>query len=106
MFILLNYHLPHRPRRYRFVYLCHQPDGFLQRHHNFLVVVQVIIGQRPAFAVFEPLLGNLVATDMELPDLQRNAIKILCFVDVDTLVIVIMVTFSTSLEPETGYFLT
>jgi len=53
-------------------------------------VCQLSIGECPAFAVFEPFLADLVAADVEVPDLRRDTLKILCLVDVDALVIFIV----------------
>ena len=46
-----------------------------------LVVVDVVNRQGAAFAVLEPLVANLVAADMELPNLARHAPEILCLID-------------------------
>lgn len=48
--------------------------------HN-LVVGQTIIAERSSFAVFEPLLADLVAPDVEALGFRRNALKILGLVN-------------------------
>jgi hypothetical protein len=61
----------------------HYANGFSQGGYDFLIVGQVVIGKRPAFAVFKPLCANLIAADLEIPDLRRYALKILLLVDPD-----------------------
>jgi hypothetical protein len=39
---------------------------------------------RPASAVFQPLLANLVATDVEVPDVFRHALEVTRRVNVDS----------------------
>ena len=63
----------------------------------------VIIGEGAAFAVFEPFFADLVAADVEVPDLRRDAFKVLVFIDIDPSVRLFNSTFSTRFEPATGY---
>ena len=62
--------------------LFHQADSFVERDDNFLVVGDVALRQRPALSIFEPLLANLVAADVEVPNVFANAFEAgsLCFV--------------------------
>ena len=51
-----------------FVEFLHQFVGFNKDGDDFAVVRDVIVGQGTVFAIFEPLLGGLVATtDVEIP---------------------------------------
>lgn len=50
---------------------------FTQGRDDFAVMLQVIIGQGAAPAVFEPLLANLIAADLESPDFGRDALEVL-----------------------------
>lgn len=63
----------------------HEADGFGQGDDDFLVMGDVILRERAAFAVFEPFLADLVAADVEVPDGFRHAAKAgaLRFVDPD-----------------------
>jgi len=76
----------YRPTRNQSIYLSHQPAGLLQRNYDLLVLRQFVIGERPTFAVFEPLLADLVAADVELPDLRRYTLKVLRLGMCETLV--------------------
>ena len=118
---ILDFHIQivslHRPPGNNLVYLRHQSDRFFEGDHDFLVVGNVIIGERAAFAVFEPFFTDLVAADMEIPDLGRDAFKILLFIDIDSQggtgvpacaanfcpLSILYSTFSTKFDPETGY---
>jgi hypothetical protein len=46
-------------------------------------VHQVVEGEMSAPPVLEPLLTDLIAADVKLPDLLRDALEVLGFVDVD-----------------------
>ena len=64
-----------------FVNLFHQSVSFKQNSDDFAVVRNVIKGEGAAFAVFEPLLGGLVAADVEVPSRFWNILKTLLLVD-------------------------
>ena len=49
------------------VNLRHQADGFGQCDDDFLVVSDVVLRERAAFAVFQPFLADLIAADVEVP---------------------------------------
>lgn len=68
-----------------FVYLRHQADGFVEGDDYFLVVGDVVFGEGAAFAVFEPFLADLVAADVEIPDVVGDALEAggLCLVNPD-----------------------
>jgi hypothetical protein len=46
--------------------LLHQADGLSQSDDDLLVVGEVVLGERATLAVFEPLLADLVAADVEV----------------------------------------
>ena len=47
--------------------LLHQAVGFEEDADDALVVVKVVTGEGSAFAVLEPFLGWLIATNIEIP---------------------------------------
>jgi hypothetical protein len=49
-----------------------------------VVVVDVVLGERAALAVFEPFLADLIATNVELPDFVRHAAEALHLALVDS----------------------
>jgi len=53
----------------------HEADGFGQGDDHFLIVVQVFDGEAAFAAVFDPFFGDLIAADVKLPDLRRNAFE-------------------------------
>jgi len=65
-----------RPARDGSVDFRHEADGFLDGRHNFAVVLQVVIGQGSATALFEPLFTDLIAADVEIPDFGRHTFEI------------------------------
>ena len=65
---------------------------------------QVIIGERSAFAVFEPFLADLVTADVEIPDFRRHTLKILCLVDVDALGLFVVGDFIDIIGAGDGIF--
>src|SRR5579859_716194 len=68
---------------YRLVYVVHQAHGFGQRRDDALVRLEVGVGELAAFAIFEPLFADLIAADVELPDLRRYALEVLRGVNPD-----------------------
>ena len=58
-----------------FVDFGHQADGVGQGDDDFVVVGDVVRGEDPPFTVLEPFLADLVAADVEVPDLLGNAAK-------------------------------
>ena len=54
----------------------HQPDGFLERNDDLLVMLEVVVGQFAGLAVFQPLLADLVAADVEVPNLPWDATEL------------------------------
>lgn len=75
--------LGQRPAGNQSVYFAHQADGFVERDNDLLVVINVVRGKLAAFAVFQPLLADLVAADLELPNLFGHSVEILRIVDID-----------------------
>lgn len=67
---------------YDLVYGVHEPARFTERGNNALIVPNVVKGQRPALAIFEPLLTPLIAADVERPHVRRHPRKVLRLVDV------------------------
>jgi len=65
------------------VYRSHQVDGLGEGGDGLLVVGEVFVGEGAALAVFQPLLADLIAADMELPHLRRDALEVLGGVDPD-----------------------
>jgi len=63
--------------------LLHQANGLRESNDDLLVVNDVVFGERPSFAVLQPLLTNLVAAHMEFPDFFGNAFEVLGLVDVN-----------------------
>src|SRR3990172_8221108 len=66
---------------YHPINLSHQLYCLCQNRNDALIVSQVVVGQLPPFAVFEPLLADLIPADVEVPDLRWDAFKILSLVD-------------------------
>ena len=52
--------------------LSHQPDGLGQGDDYLLVVSDVLVAEGAALAVLEPLVADLVAADVKVPDGFRN----------------------------------
>src|SRR4029077_17612068 len=61
-----------------FINLLHQPDGFGQCNYDLLVVRHVGLRQCTVLAVLEPLLADLVAANVQIPNGLRHAIKSSC----------------------------
>ena len=61
----------------------HNPIGFEQDLDDALVVDEVSVSELATFAVLEPFLSGLVATDVEVPGEFGHVAKILSFVDPD-----------------------
>ena len=55
--------------------LGHDVDGLVQGDDDILVVVDILDRERAAFPVLEPLVGDLVAADLEIPDILRHALE-------------------------------
>ena len=58
-----------------FVDFLHEADGFVEGDDDAVVVGEVVGGEGPALAVFEPFLADLVAADVEVPDLFGDAVE-------------------------------
>jgi hypothetical protein len=65
----------------------HEAGGFGEGDDNFLVVEDVVEVELAVFTVFEPFLGGLVSTDVEVPGYFGNVGEILGLVDVDFVVV-------------------
>ena len=63
--------------------LFHQPVRFRKSNNYFLIVQNILKFQFPFFSVFQPFLGWLVASNVEIPSHFGNIIKILRVVDVN-----------------------
>ena len=78
--------LPQRPAAVvldGLVYRRHQADGLGEGGDDALVVNLIVVAEGAAPAVFEPLFADLIAADVELPHLRRDAVEVLRRVDVD-----------------------
>ena len=61
----------------------HDPIGFEKDFDDALVVDEVGVGKMATFTVLEPLLGGLVAADVEVPGEIRHVAEILGFINPD-----------------------
>ena len=61
----------------------HDPIGFEKDFDDALVVDEVGVGKMATFTIFEPLLGGLVAADVEVPGEFGHVAEVLGFVDPD-----------------------
>lgn len=59
----------------------HETDGLAQGDDDLLVVLDIVVRQLPAFAIFEPFFANLVTADVKFPDRFGHAAEVLDFVD-------------------------
>ncbi len=53
--------------------LLHDADGLEESDDDFLVVVDVVLRERAALPVLQPLVADVVAADVEVPDLLGDA---------------------------------
>ncbi len=53
--------------------LPHDADGLEESDDDFLVVVDVVLRERAALPVLQPLVADVVAADVEVPDLLGDA---------------------------------
>ena len=60
-----------------------QDDGSLNGCHHAAVGFDLLQVKLPFSAILEPLRQHLVAADLVLPQLQRDGLEVLGFVDVD-----------------------
>ena len=65
----------------------HDADGFIESHYDALVVGDVVRREGAAFSVFEPLFADLIAADVEIPDIFRHSFKTLSRIDPDGVVL-------------------
>ena len=75
-----------RPGGDQLIDLGHQADGFIQGDNDLLVVLGVVVRKRPAFAIFEPFLADLIAADMKFPHLLGHAFEVLILIEPNALV--------------------
>lgn len=61
--------------------LAHQADGLVEGDDDALVVADVLARERATFTVFEPLVADLVAADLEVPHRLGDAAEVLGRVD-------------------------
>ena len=55
--------------------LGHGVDGLTEGDDDLLVVADILVRERAALAVLEPLVADLVAADLEVPDLLWHALE-------------------------------
>jgi hypothetical protein len=72
-----------RPLGNESIDVAHDADGPFQGDDDLLVVEEVIEGQLATLTILEPLVEDLVAADLEFPDLGLHGLKVLSRVDVD-----------------------
>jgi len=65
------------------IYRGHQAGGFDKGDNDLLVVLEVAAGKLPALAVLQPLRADLIAAEVELPNVFRDATEELIRVDPD-----------------------
>ena len=75
----------------RLINVCHEGDCLCQGSYNALVVPNIIKRYHAAFAIFEPLVADLVAADMKFPYMLWHSIKILCLIYEDTTLLRLLV---------------
>jgi hypothetical protein len=67
--------------------VAHDFDGFAQNRNDVLIMNEIVKAEFASFAVFEPLLTNLIAADVEVPKVIGDVVKILLVVNPDLLLI-------------------
>ena len=65
--------------------IIHDLDGFTQNRNNILIMNEVVKAEFSSFAVFEPFLTDLIAADVEVPNVVRDISEILLRVNPDLL---------------------
>ena len=55
--------------------LGHEADGLGEGDDDFVVMGDVFVGEGAAFAVFEPFFADLVAADVEVPDILWDSLE-------------------------------
>jgi hypothetical protein len=61
--------------------LLHHLIGQHQRFDNLLIMQYIVVAECSAVAVFEPLLGWLVAADVEVPGFDGDGVEVLLVAD-------------------------
>src|SRR5438045_1683602 len=64
--------------------LPHQMNRLCKSGHHALIVFNIIELKLAPLAILQPLLTDLIATNMKLPHLWRDALNILRLIDPDT----------------------
>ncbi len=65
--------------------IAHDLDGFAQDGNNVLIMNEIVKTEFASFAVFEPFLTDLIAADVEVPNVVGDVGKILLIVNPDLL---------------------
>ena len=65
--------------------IIHDLDGFAQDGNDVLIMNEVVKTEFASFAVFEPFLTNLIAANVEVPNVVGNVGEILLGVNPDLL---------------------
>ena len=55
--------------------LGHDTDGLVQGDDDLLIVGDILVRERAALPVLKPLVADLVAADVEVPDLLGHALE-------------------------------
>ncbi len=65
--------------------IAHDLDGFAQDGNDVLIMNEIVKAEFASFAVFEPFLTNLIAADVEVPNVVGDVGEILLVVNPDLL---------------------
>ena len=65
--------------------IAHDFDGFAEDGNDVLIMNEIVKAEFASFAVFEPFLTNLIAADVEVPNVVGDVGEILLVVNPDLL---------------------
>ncbi len=65
--------------------IIHDLDGFTQNRNDVLIMNEIVKAEFASFTVFEPFLTNLIAADVEVPNVIGDIGEILLVVNPDLL---------------------
>jgi hypothetical protein len=67
--------------------IAHDLDGFTQNRNDVLIMNEVVKAEFASFAIFDSFLTDLIAADVEVPNMVGNVGEILLVVNPDLLLI-------------------